>query len=236
MKIASFTRYIERALLLLLVGGFVAYRLISADSNPKPTGEPTPAPSGEGWINLLDATHAPHWKNVGDDKEIFEIKDEVLHIFGHTIVPLRYATYTAENFGDFELHLEFKLAKRCNSGLFLRAQPNDPVYRGFEVQVLEDHGDPPSKNSCGSIYDVVSPMFNLSRPAGEWNSYDIRLQGKQVTITMNGWKIIDTDLSKMTKPIGKFPIAYTDLPLTGSIALQDHGGEAWYRNFMVRPL
>lgn len=221
---------------LLAAAGYAAWRLLGGAGGPVPMGEPTPAPSGEGWVNLLEGERAAQWKNVADDKEIFEIKDGVLHIFGVTLAPLRYATYMGEPFADFELHVEFKLAKGANSGLFLRAQPNDPVYRGFEVQVLEDHGDAPSKNSCGSIYDVVTPMFNLSRPAGEWNSYDIRVQGTQVVITMNGWKVIDTDFAKMTAPLGKFSVPYATMERTGHISLQDHGGECWYRNLMVRKL
>ncbi len=203
---------------------------------PASLGQPTPRPEGEGWIDLLDAEHAPGWKNITDDKDIFEIKDGTLHIYGKTIYPLRYVGYAPERFGDFELHIEFKLARRANSGVFLRSQPNDPVQRGFEIQVLEDHGKPPGKNSCGSIYDIVTPMFNMSRPAGEWNSFDITVKGKEVVVFMNGWRIIHTDLSKMTIPLGKFKIAYNDLPLEGMLMLQDHGGEAWYRNIVIRKL
>lgn len=209
---------------------------LASPSGPVPVGAPTPAPEGDGWVDLLDATHVPQWKNLGDDKNIFAIKDGVLHIYGVTLTPLRYATYTGEKFTDFELHVEFKLASGTNSGLFLRTQPNDPVQRGFEVQVLEDFGAPPTKNSCASIYDVVSPMFNLSRPAGEWNSYDIVVKGTSVVIRHNGWKVIDTDFAGMTTPLGKFKIPYAEMIREGNIAVQDHGGECWYRNFRVRKL
>ncbi|MCC6155653.1 MAG: DUF1080 domain-containing protein [Candidatus Hydrogenedentes bacterium] len=206
------------------------------DRGGKPVGTPTPTPTGEGWINLLDAANAPLWKNLGDDKDIFEVRDGVLHIFGRTVYPLRYATFTGQTFGDFDLHVEFKVTRGANSGLFLRTAPNAPENRGFELQVIDDHGKNPTKNSCGAIYDVVTPMFNVTRPAGEWNSYDISVRGKMVTVTMNGWKIIDADFSKLTAPVGKFPIAYNDLPLEGYIAFQDHGGEVWYRNVMIKPV
>lgn len=221
---------------LLVVGGGAAWWLAGGLGGPVPVGEVTAAPTGEGWINLLEGERAAQWKNVADDKEIFEIKDGVMHIFGVTLAPLRYATFTGEQFTDFELHVEFKVTKGANSGLFLRAQPNDPVHRGFEVQVLEDFGDAPSKNSCGSIYDIVTPMYNLSKPAGEWNSYDIKVQGTQIVIVMNGWKVIDTDFAKMTTPLGKFKVPYAEMERTGNISFQDHGGECWYRNLMVRKL
>jgi len=225
-------------LLLAIASGCLARPYVEnlLHRGPVPIGMPTPRPEGEGWIDLLDAANAPHWKNLGDSLDIFEIEDGILHIHGRTIYPLRYATYTAQTFADFDLHLEYKVARRANSGVFLRATPNDPVNRGFEVQVLDDFGKRPSKNGAGAIYDVVTPMYNLSRPAGEWNSLDITAKGKQISVTLNGWKVIECDFAKMTEPIGKFPIAYTTLPLEGNLALQDHGGEVWYRNILIRPL
>ncbi len=220
------------ALTVVGVAGLL-FRVLWA-GGPVPEGLPTPRPEGEGWVDLLDADHAAAWENVADDTDVFEIQDGVLHILGNSVYPLRYATYTAEKFGDFDLHLEFRLESGANSGVFIRALANDPVYRGFEVQVLDDHGKPPSKNGSGAIYDVVTPMFNMARPAGEWNSYDISVSGREVVVVMNGWTVVHTDLSKMTKPIGKYKIPFAELPLEGVLALQDHGGEAWYRNVLVR--
>ena len=224
-------------LLAVLIVGIAGFRLTrEVTKGPVPVGEATARPSGEGWVDLLDAQHASAWKNVTDAKDIFELKDGMIHIFGRMVPPLRYVGYAAEDFGDFELHLEFKVTRRANSGVFLRSTPNDPVYRGFEIQVLEDYGHAPDKNSCGSLYDIATPMFNMSRPAGEWNSYDIRVKGKELLVSMNGWMILHLDLAKMTTPLGKFKAAYTNLPLTGTLMLQDHGGEVWYRNILIRKL
>lgn len=211
-----------------------AFLYLRERAKPRPEGMPAPAPVGEGWVNLLDSDHAPHWENVTDDKELFEIQSEVLHIFGRTIYPLRYVAYTGEKFGDFDLHLEFKVARGANSGVFLRMQPESPDDRGFEVQILDDHGKAPTRTRTGAIYDVVTPMFNLSRPAGEWNSYDIRLRGTEVKVILNGWKVIDTDFARMTERIGKFSKPYADMPAEGRLALQDHGGEVWFRNIFIR--
>lgn len=223
------------ACLVAIVWGAPKLRQEIKKFKPVPVGTPTPVPEGEGWIDLLDAEHAPHWENLGDDKEIFEIVNGELHIFGVTVSPLRYVTYNARSFDNFDLHIEFKVAEGTNSGLFLRAQPNDEVYRGFEVQVIDDFGTPPTKNSSGAIYDVVTPMHNLSRPAGEWNSFDISVHGHNVSVRMNGWLVVQADFEQMTTPLGKFKIAYRDMVQLGNIAFQDHGGEAWFRNVRVRP-
>ncbi len=222
-------------LVAVLVAGCIT-QTVAGDKKPAPAaeGKPTPAPTGDGWVNLLDAQHAAAWKNVTDKNNIFELKDGVLHIFGSPKKPLRYAGYTAEEFGDFDLHVEFKVSKAANSGLFLRAQPEGAAYRGFELQVQDDFGMPPDKNTSGAVYDVVSPMFNMSRPAGEWNSFDISVQGGKVVVIMNGWKVVDTDFALMTKPIGKFKVPYSGMPAKGKITLQDHYGEAWYRNIVIK--
>ncbi len=210
--------------------------LMQAPWKPRPEGMPTPAPSGEGWINLLVDEQAPLWKNITDDSNIFEIVDGQLHILGHSLTKLRYAGYTGREFGNFEVHLEFRLARRTNSGVFLRVKENDPVRRGFEVQVIDDHGRAPTMTGTGGLYDVACPMYNLARPAGEWNSYDITLQDRHLVVSVNGWKVMDTDLAQLISPIGKFPLAFAELPLEGMLALQDHGGEIWYRNIFIRPL
>jgi hypothetical protein len=207
-----------------------------ARGGPVPAGAPTAAPSGEGWIDLLNASNAQQWRYTTDDQTNFEIHDGALHIYGNAFYPLQYVVFTGTTFGDFVLHLEYRLAKGANSGLFLRAQSADPVQRGFEVQILDDYSARPNKHGSGAIYDVVTPMFNMSRPHGEWNSFDVRVDGTEVEIVMNGWLVVKTDLGRMTEPLGKFEMPYADLPRDGLIMLQDHGGEAWFRNLRVRPI
>ena len=202
---------------------------------PRPVGRPTGPPEGASWINLLDEAHAGNWRNATDDKDIFEIRDGMLHIYGRTIYPLRYVGYMSERFQDFDVHLEFKTARGANSGLFLRATPNDPVYRGFEIQILDDYGRRPSSHGTGAAYDVVTPMFNVTMPHGQWNSFDIHVHGKGLVVFVNGWKVIDTDFGYLKEPVGKFKVAFADLPLDGHLMLQDHGGEVWFRNIYVRP-
>jgi len=221
-------------LVLAACVGVAVFGVFGLHRDPVPEGMPTTPPEGAGWIDLLDAEHASAWKNTTDDEDIFEIDEGMLHIFGTSFVHLRYADYTAGSFGDFDLHLEFKVAKGTNSGVFVRSQPNDPVYRGFEIQVLDDFGKAPHKNRSGAIYDVTTPMYNLSRPAGEWNSYDIQVHGHEVKVVMNGWLVVHTDLSKMTMLIGKYKAPFAELPLEGHLMLQDHGGEVWYRNILIR--
>ena len=117
-----------------------------------------------------------------------------------------------------------------------RAAPKDPVYQGMEIQLIESYGEDPSYYNCGSLYDVAAPMFNMVNKAGEWNSLDMTVRGKHLVAHINNWKVLDLDLSKMTMPIGKFPTPLNELPTTGSLFLQDHGDEVWFRNMRVKKL
>lgn len=220
----------------LVVCCIAALALVYAEREDRvAVGAPTSRPDGAGWIDLFDDAHTAQWTNVTDSQPgIFEFQDGMFHVAGKT--PTRYIALMGETFGDFELHVEFKVAKGANSGVFFRTDPQNPVQGGFEIQVLDDAGQVPSKNSSGSLYDVATPMFNMARPTGEWNSYDITCLGSSLTVMMNGWKVIDVDFAKMTMPIGKFDTPLAKLPREGNIVLQDHGGEVWFRNLVIRKL
>jgi hypothetical protein len=221
------------ALLLLAAPAICGWSAEEAERLPE--GQPTPRPEGEGWIDLFSGENVAGWRNVTDDEaDIFSIEDGVFHIAGQK--PTRYIAFMPRTFGDFELHIEFKLTENANSGVFFRSDPADPVQAGMEVQVLDGAGTQPTRGNCGALYDVASPMFNMVRPTGEWNSFDIRCVGPDLQVFCNGWMVLHVDLSKLTMPVGKFDTPLAELPHNGHIILQDHGGEVWFRNLVVRPL
>jgi hypothetical protein len=223
------------AALLCVVAGVALVWAEDAAEERLPAGTCTARPEGEGWIDLFSAENAGQWKNVTDKKGgIFEIKDGVFIVPGQK--PTRYIAWMGRDFGDFELHIEYKVAEGANSGVFFRTDPEDPVQGGMEVQVYDSFGDAPGKSGCGALYDIATPMFNMSLPAGEWNSFDITCKGAKVDVFHNGWKVLDLDLSKMTMPIGKFDTPLAELPEKGHVILQNHGDDVWFRNLVVKPL
>ena len=209
---------------------------VAADEDERrPAGAATPRPEGDGWIDLLAGENAQGWENVTDDKEgVFTIEDGVFHVAGQDST--YYIAFMPQTFGDFEMHIEFKVTEDANSGVFFRSAADNPVYAGMEIQVFDSFGDEPDRHSLGALYDVATPMFNMALPAGEWNSFDITCKGSDVQIMCNGWLVLHVDLAKMTMPIGKFDTPLAELPQTGHVILQDHGHEVWYRNLVVRPL
>ena len=86
---------------------------------------------------------------------------------------------TEENFADYQLHLEFTVPKGSNSGVYNRGL--------FEIQVFDSFGKPKlGFHDCGSLYERAFPRENLSRPPGQWQTFDITLKGKKLTLRWNG--------------------------------------------------
>ncbi|QQS44977.1 MAG: DUF1080 domain-containing protein [Acidobacteriota bacterium] len=135
---------------------------------------------------------------------------------------------TERKFMDFKLTLELKLAdpamnggQPSNSGIYLRGR--------HEVQVLDDYGKPPESHGMGSVYGFLTPTKNAARKAGEWQSYEITLIGRQLTVVLNGETIIDRQ--EIPGITGGALDSNEGAP--GPIMLQGDHGKVWYRNIML---
>jgi len=153
--------------------------------------------------------------------------------------------WTTEQFGDFELDLEFRIPPKGNSGIFFRtAKPSDPVQTGIELQIYDTFGqEPPGRNHCGAIYDCLAPRVQAVRKPGQWNHVVLRCAGPHIRAWMNGCDIIDMNLDDWTEPHknpdgshNKFRTAYKDMPRAGFIGFQDHGAPVSFRKIFIRPL
>jgi hypothetical protein len=91
---------------------------------------------------------------------------------------------TTRTFDDFKLHIEFNCPENGNSGIYLRGR--------YEVQVeYEPEGTEDPYHSLGAIYSFVAPTVKLPRKAGQWETFDITLVGRRVTIVRDGTKTVD---------------------------------------------
>jgi hypothetical protein len=130
---------------------------------------------------------------------------------------------STRKFDDAKLHIEFNCPQRGNSGVYLRGR--------YEVQVeYEPAGKNDPFHSMGSIYGFLAPSQELPKRPGEWDSYDITLVGRTVTVIRDGVKIIDQqDIPGIT---GGALDSHELEP--GPIYLQgDHTGGLKYRNIMI---
>jgi hypothetical protein len=124
---------------------------------------------------------------------------------------------------------------------FRIGDPKDPVQTGFEVQVLNN--DSVTRNSWGSIYDLVAPSKNNLKPTGQWNSMVITCRGPHITVETNGEEVSKIDCDQWTEPgkrpdgsKHKFRNAIKDFPRKGYLGFQDHGAKVWYKNVKVLEL
>ena len=131
--------------------------------------------------------------------------------------------YTTDNFKDFKLHIEVNCPEGSNSGIYLRGR--------YEIQVQDDYGKPPHSRHMGGIYGYVTPSRNTARPAGEWQEIDATLNGRWVTVVLNGETVIDhQEIPGITG--GSLDSKEAE---PGPIYLQGDHGAVSYRNIVLTP-
>jgi hypothetical protein len=228
----------------------------TADSGILEKEENTQNPNDE-WIVLFDGTSFDSWE-VYPDKEITEdwvIEDGamVLRTEGYRKDGERFNLVTKRTFNSFVLSLEWRVSEGANSGVMwgVKSDPKhlEPYATGPEIQVLDNINHPDAKNGinhqAGSLYDMVAPTKDVTKPIGQWNSYLVTIDQKnnQGSVVLNGEKIVEFPV---TGPEWDKMVAdskFADWPdfgkyRTGKIALQDHG-EAIpiaYRNIKIKEL
>lgn len=150
--------------------------------------------------------------------------------------------WSKQKFSNFELTLEYKTSEKCNSGVFFRSNPKNPVQGGFEIQVASK-GMYNGKHVVGSLYAAKEPSEIAVKPDGEWNTMKLICNGPQIIVVLNGKEIqnlnIDDWNTAQKNPDGsknKFKTALKDLPKTGNIGFQYHGKPVWYRNVSIKKL
>ena len=90
---------------------------------------------------------------------------------------------TEQKYTDFKLKAEFRYPKGSNSGIYLRGR--------YEVQIEDNYGHDADCHKFGGVYGYLTPSLNAAKKAGEWQTVEITLVGREVTVIMNGERIID---------------------------------------------
>ena len=130
---------------------------------------------------------------------------------------------TKRNFDDFKLHIEFRYPEGSNSGVYLRGR--------YEVQIYDNYGMDPESHLIGGVYGFIDPIANPAKKAGEWQSFDITLVGRVVSVTFNGVQVI------CKSPIPGITGGALDSKegQPGPIMLQGDHGPVEFRNITVTP-
>jgi lysophospholipase L1-like esterase len=189
---------------------------------------------GEGWRPLFNGKDLTGWEQVGGKEQTWGAENGMLYTSGGEGGWLS----TTDQFGDFELALEFRVPEGGNSGVFCRTpREGNPAYAGFEVQVLDDYAEQYATlkpwQYTGSVYGIAAPSRRVTLPAGTWQRMFIRCEGPKISIKVNGFPVTQADLSQHQDKVNEHPgVARTE----GYIGLQNHGSRLEYRNIQIREL
>jgi hypothetical protein len=131
---------------------------------------------------------------------------------------------TVAKYWNFILRAEYKLAEKSNSGIGLRGR--------YEVQIASDFGRPPNMHGTGALYTRVMPSVNAGKAPDEWQTFEIRLVGREVTTTLNGQRLYERGVIDGLTGIAFDP--FEGKP--GPIELQGDHGSVEFRNLVLIPL
>lgn len=149
----------------------------------------------EGFKTIFDGSSLDNF--VGS-KDSYEIRDGAMVCKqGHG-----GQIYYKEEMKDFSFRFEFKLPAGGNNGVAVRAPlQGDPAWEGFEIQILDNtapqYATLQPYQYHGSVYGLVPARRGYLRPVGEWNYEEITFDGSKVKVEVNGFPIVETDLSKI---------------------------------------
>ena len=131
---------------------------------------------------------------------------------------------TVEHFEDFWLHIEFLIEANRNSGVYLRGM--------YEAQVVDRDSRMQGLQGVGAIFSRIAPSVNAGRKPGEWQTYDLTLVDRHVTVVLNGVTVIDNQ--PLEGPTGG--AINTDPTLAGPIHLQGDHTSVKYRDIYLAPV
>jgi len=238
---------------LLSVAALAMFFSSVALAQSTPANTLSAAEKKAGWTLLFDGTSLAAWRGY----QQAELPPEWMAVDGAmTKVKTTNDIVTREQYGDFELLLDWKLPLRGNSGIFYRATEKEAkvYWSAPEYQLAEDSLTPDSRNimtSVAAVYGFYPSKRGVVHRAGEWNTTRVLAEGPHVEHWLNGELIAQYDLwspewllklrgypnDPTRKPLKYPPYADFGMAKKGFIAIQgDHNGELSMRNIKIREL
>ena len=209
----------------------------------------------DGWELLFDGRSTTGWHTYGKSSigKAWKAEDGTLRLDaaskkdwqtneGGDIV-------TENEYGNFDLRLEWKIAPGGNSGIMFFVKEDSarypyPWHTGPEMQVLDNAAHPDAKiikHRAGDLYDLISVSKETVKPAGEWNQVRIVANNGALDFYLNDAHVLHTTLWDESWQALVASSKFKNMPgfaafRSGRIALQDHGDNVWYRNIKIQRL
>jgi hypothetical protein len=215
-----------------------------ASGDPRATSHRLTATGHDsGWRLLFDGRTTEGWRGYRrpDVPSGWQVVDGAL-----TRVAPAGDLITTDQFGNFELSLEWRISAKGNSGIFYRAtEEYDAIYWSApEMQVLDDARHPDGRSrltAAGSCYGLYPSPAAIVKPAGKWNQVRIVARGNHIEQWLNGTKVVEYEVGSADwagrvagSKFRQHP--HYGLSPRGHIGLQDHGDWVAYREIKLREL
>jgi hypothetical protein len=189
-----------------------------------------------GFAQLFDGKTLKGWTLVGGEGPGYVPKD------GKIICPKEGGgnLFTAKEYSNFIFRFEFLMEPAANNGVGIRAPlEGDAAYVGMEIQILDNEApaykDLRPAQYHGSVYDVIPAKRGYLKKPGEWNTEEIRAEGRRIAVTVNGTVILDADLDSV-----KDPEVLKEHPglarKSGHIGFLGHEAYLEFRNIRIKEL
>lgn len=199
----------------------------------------TAAEQSAGWKLLFDGRTPAHWhsfKRTTFPAKGWAVEDGCLkHLEkggGGDLV-------SDEQFEEFDLTWEWKIARGANGGLKYFVTDQRAAALGHEYQMIDDGPKGGGLHATASFYDVLpAPAGTKANPPGQWNQSHVLVRGQHVEHWLNGAKVLEYDLGseavRAAVARSKFKnVAGFGTRVKGHLLLQDHGGEVWLRDIKI---
>jgi len=219
------SRTLSLLLAFVVLGGSLGATVPDAQAQQNP-------PEGEAWVSLFDGQSLDGWR-ASENAETFSVRDGRIVADG----PRSHLFYTGSvaqhDFDDFEFRVDVMTKPGANSGVYFHTQYQDEGWpsAGYEVQINNSYDSDPRRT--GSLY-AVDDVKQSPVPDDEWFTMGIRVEGRDVTVTIDGDTVVD-----YTEPAD---VERADMPgrvlSSGTLALQGHDPEStvYFKNLYVRPI
>ncbi|WP_373493852.1 DUF1080 domain-containing protein [Aquiflexum sp.] len=206
------------------------------------------------WESLFDGQTFEGWSKYGggDVGNAWKVQEGAIYLDAKNKADWNEGDggdiVTDEEFDNYHLQVEWKIAKNGNSGIIFFVSDNgeypQSYMTGLEMQVLDNDGHPDAKittHRAGDLYDLIESSEETVKPVGEWNLAEIIARDGNLELHLNGVMVVSTTL---WTPEWEEMVAnskFKDMPgfgkyKKGKIALQDHGDEVWFRNIRIKRL
>ncbi|RAI84652.1 3-keto-disaccharide hydrolase [Algoriphagus yeomjeoni] len=207
----------------------------------------------EEWVDLFANNDFSKWHkyNGGDAIDAWKIENGEVYLDVENIDKEAGEggdIVTNEEYENFHLKYDWKIAENGNSGLIFYVQ-EAPEYEntyntGLEMQVLDNDGHPDAKiisHRAGDLYDLIVSSEETVKPHGEWNSAEIISNNGQLDLILNGTTVVSTTLWTPEWEALVADSKFKNMPNWGTfkkgrIALQDHSDLVYFKNVMIKKL